>query len=147
MKKLTLKLCSAALIITLGACQQMAVEQEKTANSMAKDVTSASVEMTAQEQTAVDKLLWLETADASADASKALLAAGKPVLLAFSGRGKTHPGLTPAQYEQVKDVVSSEYVAGMGDVIFGDTHKAMRKRARAYTKAYNAVIFETVSAK
>ncbi len=97
------------------------------------------------EQLAIDKLSWVETADAQSEARAALSSGTPPKIMAMSGRLRTHPGLTPQQYERIKDKVVSELVPGTSDTIRGDAHKAALIRVRDYAAEYNAIIYKNVA--
>lgn len=108
------------------------------------DVSATPTEMTDMsdmEKRAVARLIWVKDADAKADAKAALAGDTPPILHAFSGRMRSHPGLSPEEFEQIEARVTSTFVPGMGDVLHGETHKAMRRDVRDYAKAYNRDIY------
>lgn len=136
----------AALCGALGpvACQQAAGNHNSTGSAQAAVSEKQETAMSADAQAAINALSWVTQADPAADAAKAL-ATGNAELLAFSGRAKSFPGLTVAEYEGVKDIVGYRYFEGMGDVLYGDAHKALRRQARSYATQYNQVIYKAVS--
>ncbi|MBL4871572.1 MAG: hypothetical protein JKX72_11530 [Robiginitomaculum sp.] len=138
-----------SIVLGLGiiGCQQVEKDSETTTTSVAN--TSAN-DMTPEEQGAVDNMQWVIGANAQIDADKALKKSRgntgvKPELIAFSGRGIRFPGLTPDQYELIKDQVTYKIAKGSGDVIYGNTHMAMLKKLNKYSTDYNTIIFSALS--
>ena len=138
---------SIALVFTLMGCQQVSNEDVDTPTITVENPKEpASEPMSQKEQEIVKTMQWVESADAKADARKSLKnnTGSKPELIAFAGRSLSFPGLTSAQYEEIKGKVTPRYAEGSGDVLHGDTHKAMRKKLHAYASEYNAVIYSAV---
>ena len=131
--------------IGLSGCQKVSVDQKEAASAAASQAATA-VTLSAEEKMAVGKLSWVKNADAAADAKAALSSGGTPKLIAFSGRTRSHPGLTAEQYESIKDKVESQFAPGVSDTIHGDTHKAMLRSVRDYAAEYNMAIFKGVTA-
>ncbi len=146
---------AVVLGFALAACQagEDAVE---TVNVPDAPVLSASntveiapkeeVAMSAEEKAAIAPLLWVKTADAKSDAAKALVDDTKPVVHAFAGRMRSHPGLSPEEFAQIESRVTSTFVPGMGDVLHGASHKAVRREVRDYASDYNRRIYEALTA-
>ena len=136
-------LFSAALVFTLMGCQQVSNEDVDTPTVT---VENPKEQMSKKEQEVVETMQWVESADAKVDAQNSLKnnTNGKPELIAFAGRSLSFPGLTSAQYEEIKGKVTPRYAEGSGDVLYGNTHKAMRKKLRAYASEYNAVIYSAL---
>lgn len=137
MKMKLTALLPIALLIGLMGCQQVSTED---ANSSTAATNNTKVEMSPKEQEVVNQMLWVQSADAKADANKSLSADGKPELIAFSGRGISFPGLSSSQYEDIKDSVTYRNAMGSGDVLFGPTHKALRSQLSDYASVYNTTI-------
>ena len=141
---------AVSLTVALAACQPttavtpMGVLGETPVMSAA----ASSIDLSAlepAEREAAERLIWVRTADAEADAKAALAGEGLPVLHATSGRLRAHPGLSPEQYEQIATRVNSTFMPGMGDVIYGEAHRVLGREANAYAKAYNRLIFEALT--
>ncbi len=144
----TIPIILPLLFITgiLSGCQQTQTHNAAsgTHHSVNTDVSS---HMSDREKQIVKQLEWVQSADASIDARAALKALGqngKPQLIAFSGRGKSFPGLSKAQYVSIKDKVTYRYAEGSGDIIFGPRHKALRQGLRDYVSEYNQTIYKAV---
>lgn len=138
---------SIALVFTLMGCQQVSNENVDTPTvTVENPKETANEPMSEKEQKVVEKMQWVESADAKADAQKSLKnsTGDKPELIAFAGRNLSFPGLTSAQYEEIKGKITPRYAEGSGDVLYGDTHKAMRKKLHAYASEYNAVVYSAV---
>lgn len=129
----------AIFAVGLAACQQTS----RATTAQPSETTKVTLEMNDKEAEIVEKLRWVETADANVDARTALSAAGsgKVEIIGFSGRGKSFPGLSKAQYAEIEDRVSYRLAKGTGDTIYGPTQKELRKKLRAYVSTYNAVIY------
>lgn len=134
-------LMSTVLLSSLVGCQQLPEDQNREADVTVNETSSVAARMSQKEQAAVEKLLWVEKAEAVADAKEMLESGGDIQIYAFSGRMKTHPGLTAKQYDEIEDRVVSTYLVGMGDIVFGDKHLELRKVAREYATAYNQAVY------
>lgn len=133
-----------ALLGNLMGCQQVSEKSTISGATNTAKAENIKVEMTPKEQEIVNKLQWVKTANAKAAAKTALSVNGKPELIAFSGRSMSFPGLTHAQYESIKDHVTYQFSEHGGDVIYGDTHKALRKQLRGYVSEYNKIIYSSL---
>ncbi len=146
MKSMITSLC---LIIMTGistGCQQ--VQASNNAHNQDRSSQDIDLPMSNKERQIADKLQWVKSADPVADATAALEAKdsdGKLELIAFSGRGKSFPGLTKAQYESIEDHVTYRYAEGSGDIIYGATHKKLRQQLRDYVSQYNTIIYTEIS--
>ena len=130
----------ALLLTGLTACRPASEP-----STQASKTTPAVTKMTPQEQSAVASLQWLNNADAARDAanelSQASTQARKVNLIAFARRGISYPGLSKEQLARIGDKVGYKFAEGSGDVIYGPTHRAMRRKLRSYAIAYNQAIF------
>lgn len=140
--------------IALAACAQVTNETplSETDSLSTKSTTivtepmnklTPNAEMSEKERDIVAKLAWLETADPVRDARLALAdrSQGAIELIAFSGRGKSFPGLTMAEYDEIKNQVNYRMAEGSGDTLYGPTHKQLRKDLRNYASIYNRTIY------
>jgi len=133
-------------MLGLSACQNTPVDQKSDMTMSQKPIPdNAPYASSSAEQLAIDKLSWVKTADAQSDARAALALGTPPKLIAMSGRLRTHPGLTPEQYESIKDKVVSDLAPGTSDTIRGDAHKAALMRVRDYAAEYNAIIYKALA--
>lgn len=143
------------LTIAVSSCQQATTHVEetnhskKTTNKVTNKATDKMVNktnyvMSEEEIEVVNQMQWINSADAEADAKKALQN-NVPELLAFSGRGISFPGLTHPQYESIKDKVNYRVAKGSGDVLYGETHRMLRVKLKSYAKTYNTIIFNTLN--
>lgn len=132
-----------SIVFSLAACQQVSNSAVTQTSKPAK----VTVEMSDREAQIVAKLQWVKTADADADARAALASAGagKVEIIGFSGRGKSFPGLSQAQYAEIEDRITYRLAKGTGDTIYGPTQKALRKDLRAYVSTYNTVIYDALT--
>lgn len=131
----------------LTACQQTQTHNSVSKASQSSSKPDGTIVMSEKERQIVEALKWIQLADATDDAKAALKIkkpTEKPVLIAFSGRGKTFPGLSKIQYETIKDRVTYRYAEGSGDIIFGPTHKKLRRELRDYVSEYNQIIYKAV---
>lgn len=112
-----------------------------------KTTLEAQVFMSDKETEIVEKLLWVKTANPKEDARKALenTDTDKVELIAFSGRGKSFPGLTKAQFAEVQPLVSYRFAKGSGDTLYGATQKNLRKQLHTYVSAYNKIIYDALT--
>lgn len=153
-------LLSTALFGALAACQNSSVDQAaqdavSQAPTAQAPVTAAAQpvadkaavielgQLSPAEAEAVEKLMWVKTANAEVDAKSALvhLQEGKVKLYTFSGRGKRYPGLKPEQAAQIESRIVAVNAPGLGDVLHGKTHKAMSREVRDYVKDYNMRVY------
>lgn len=141
-KRVFTKLLWLLAIIMLAACQQVLPNNQLAA----KNEIHETIEMSDKERDIVNKLNWVTTADAQKDAHKALNVTGteKVEIIGFSGRGKSFPGLSSSQYQEIKDLVTYRLAEGTGDVIHGSTQLALRKELRQYVSQYNTIIYQAI---
>lgn len=87
----------------------------------------------------IQALAWLESADAEADAERAIVEQNFR-LKAIAGRGMMIPGIETGDKNQAKHKCGIDYMKGMGDAIKGDEHRKWWKKGQAYAKAYNTIV-------
>lgn len=144
MKKST-SACFLSLTLLMTASGLVACQTSETKPESPSAKPTGFSDMSAKERAAVDKLSWINNSNPT-EAAQAVLARAqsdanqKPALLAFAGRGLTYPGLTSAEYEAIKSKVTYRIAEGSGDVIYGNTHREMRKKLNAYATTYNQAI-------
>lgn len=146
-KKLNIKNYKMYLLAFSAFCIAGCQQVSSTATAQPNETKKVAAEMTPKEAEIVKKLEWVKTADASADARNALATAGsdKVEIIGFSGRGKSFPGLTKAQYAEIENLVSYRLAKGTGDTIYGPTQKALRRDLREYVSSYNTIIYEALT--
>ncbi len=116
-------LMAAALALTLQACVPNAKE------------TNSDPAMTEAEQA----LLWVEHADAAADAQRAIQA-GDYRLLVPAGRGQSVPGLKPEDGARYRTLCGEKILPGTTDVVRGDRHLQLLQAVHRYAETYNAIV-------
>lgn len=147
-------LLSTALFGALAACQNSSIDEapapiaeapttETTLAAAEKTTAIETGQLSSAEAAAVEKLMWIKSANAEVDAKAALLAPkdGKVKLYTYSSRGDFYPGLNAEQVAQIKSRVMKEHAPGMGDVLHGQTHKALSREVRDYVKDYNMRVY------
>ncbi len=98
-------------------------------------------QVTTQEKSAVESLLWLQKADAMKDA-QAGLARGDKRLLAMAMRGSQIPGIAPELVSKAKSVCGVRYLPGSTDTVMGETHMKLLQVAKSYAEEYNRIMVE-----
>ena len=145
-KKVTFTVLAVSAVGLTG-CQQMSNKAEAAPTGPTQTTENPIVNMSEKERAVVAKLDWVRTANAMQDAQKTLAkpSGEKPEIIAFSGRGKSYPGLTAEEYSEIEPFVTFRFAEGSGDVIQGPTHKQLRRDLRAYVKTYNKAVYESVT--
>lgn len=136
--------CLLAFIgLSLMACQQTSATATPAQKPTSASPQESNLDMNDKEKAVVTKLEWVKSANAKDDASKALAqtSAQSIELIAFSGRGKSFPGLTLEEYAEIESRVTYRFAEGSGDTLYGPTHKALRRDLRAYVSEYNKIIY------
>jgi len=98
-------------------------------------------QVTPQEKSAVESLLWLQQANAAKDA-QAGLARGDKRLLAMAMRGSQIPGIAPELVSKAKSVCGVRYLPGSTDTVMGETHLKLLQAAEGYAADYNRIMVE-----
>ncbi len=124
MKKL---LPSLLCLLLLTACQE--------------GTTVDMSQVTPEEQSAVESLLWLQKADAAKDARLGL-ERGDKRLLAMATRGSHLPGVAPELASKAKSVCGVRYLPGSTDTVMGQTHLKLLQAAEGYAADYNRIMIE-----
>jgi hypothetical protein len=96
-------------------------------------------QVTPQEQSAVESLLWLQKADAATDAQQGL-ERGDKRLLAMATRGSHIPGIAPELASKAKSVCGVRYLPGSTDTVMGQTHLKLLQAAEEYAADYNNIM-------
>ncbi|MEM6638625.1 MAG: hypothetical protein AAF610_01845 [Pseudomonadota bacterium] len=127
-------------VALLMACQDSGVRPDQ---NTADRTPESNVEgrMSRKEAKAVEAMSWVEGADPVADARAALRDPKSIELLAFASRALSFPGLSAEQYAEISKRVRYRVVQGAGDVLYGQAHRAMRRKVHAYATVYNAEIY------
>jgi len=99
--------------------------------------TQAASEMDELEAAAIERLSWVDGADAESAARSALSGGGRPVLLSSGGRGMSLPGIEPGEHALLLQHCDVEILEGAGDVVYGDRHLDYLQRAHDYAARYN----------
>jgi hypothetical protein len=115
------------LLLLLTACQE----------GTSVDMT----QVTPQEQSAVESLLWLQKADAAKDARQGL-DRGDKRLLAMATRGSHIPGVAPELVSKAKSVCGVKYLPGSTDTVMGETHLKLLQAAEIYAADYNQIMID-----
>jgi len=95
-----------------------------------------------RERDAVSHLTWLQDADATRDAQRAIRR-GDRRLLAMATRGPDLPGVPADQVSRAKSVCGIRYVEGSTDAVMGQTHLKLLQAARDYASQYNRIMLDT----
>ncbi len=98
-------------------------------------------QLSAEEKTAVEALLWLRKADATQDAKKNL-DRGDKRLLAMASRGANIPGVAATLISKAKSVCGVRYLSGSTDTVMGETHLKLLQAAENYAADYNKIVIE-----
>ena len=96
-------------------------------------------QVTPQEQSAVESLLWLQQADAAKDARQGV-ERGDKRLLAMASRGSHLPGVPPELASKAKSVCGVRYLPGSTDMVMGQTHLKLLQAAEGYAADYNRIM-------
>lgn len=96
-------------------------------------------QVTEQEKTAVESLIWLQSADAAKDAQQGL-ERGDKRLLAMATRGGHLPGVAPEMASKAKSVCGVRYLPGSTDTVMGKTHLKLIQAAEGYAADYNKIM-------
>jgi hypothetical protein len=96
-------------------------------------------QVTPQEQSAVESLLWLQKADAAKDAQQGL-ERGDKRLLAMATRGSHIPGIALELISKAKSVCGVRYLPGSTDTVMGQTHLKLLQAAEQYARDYNEIM-------
>ena len=87
----------------------------------------------------IEKLMWLETADARQDANKAI-EAGDLHLLGLATRNINIPGVNQADNDKYEQACGVQLIDGVTDVVRSDEHLRLMQKARSYALEYNNII-------
>lgn len=98
-------------------------------------------QLSAEEKTAVESLLWLRKADAAQDAQVSL-DRGDKRLLAMASRGTNIPGIAPELISKAKSICGVRYLPGSTDMVTGNTHLRLLQAAEEYATDYNKIVIE-----
>jgi hypothetical protein len=98
-------------------------------------------QVTPEERSAVESLIWVKQADAEKDARESL-DRGDTRLLAMATRGSYIPGIAPELVSKAKNVCGVRYLPGSTDTVLGDTHLKLLQAAEAYATNFNRVMIE-----
>ena len=96
-------------------------------------------QVTEQEKSAVESLLWLQSADAANDAQQGL-ERGDKRLFAMATRGGHLPGVAPEMASKAKSVCGVRYLPGSTDTVMGETHLKLLQAAEGYAADYNKIM-------
>jgi len=102
--------------------------------------TQAAAAVDDPEAAAIERLSWVDRADAGAAARSMLARGGRPVLLSSGGRGMPLPGIDPGQRAQLLEHCDVQILEGAGDMVYGDRHLEYLQRAHDYAARYNRQI-------
>lgn len=86
-------------------------------------------------------LLWLESADAIADARKSVNAGDYRVYV-LAGRGNGVPGTSETDSAQVRQRCGVRILSGTTDVVINQNHLRLLQLARQYAETYNRIVIE-----
>jgi hypothetical protein len=98
-------------------------------------------QVTPEEESAVESLLWLRSADAVKDAQLGL-ERGDKRLLAMASRGSHLPGVAPELASKAKSVCGVRYLPGSTDTVMGQTHLKLLQAAEGYATDYNRIMIQ-----
>lgn len=98
-------------------------------------------EQTDRQQQVLDGLAWLKTANPEQDARVAI-ERGDLRLLRTAGRSASIPGLPSDQASELRRKCGIAVVPGTGDVVYGDEHLALLRKARRYAERYNQIMID-----
>lgn len=104
-----------------------------------RDAKPQSLTETHKDNAFEKKLSVLKKKNPEQDAKRAI-GQGNRTFLVKAGRGLNIPGVSAAQYEQVKRVCGLNYADGFGDVIYGEKHRQYYSAFVEYATRYNTVI-------
>jgi len=90
-------------------------------------------------------LAWSSSANAEADAQKAIKQKDYR-LFVVAGRGERLVGVDAKDATRLKQACGTQYIQGSTDVIKSDAHMAALKKAYAYAEAYNQIMVKHCSA-
>ena len=94
-----------------------------------------------QVEQAVQRLIWVESANATQDA-EASIAKGDTTLLALSSRGTRIPGLSIEDQENAIKLCGVRLLDGTGDAIFSERQLNLLQQVHKYAEAYNRIILK-----
>ncbi|MCH9695546.1 MAG: hypothetical protein K0U72_13620 [Gammaproteobacteria bacterium] len=101
-----------------------------------------------REANAIERLRWVEAANATEDATAELAAARaelrRPKLLALATRSPSYPGLNDDQLKRIRSLADDRTAPGSGDVIFGENHRRLLVRLYKYVREYNQSIYKSL---
>lgn len=112
-----------ALALTVHACVP-------SANEMHADQATAQ---------ALQALIWVESADAKADAEKAILAGDFRVFVP-AGRGQSVPGLAVEDGSRIRQSCGEKILPGSTDVVRGERHLHLLQAVHRYAEHYNRIV-------
>jgi len=130
-------------ILFIGAVLSACNGSVKSNEPLVETSNVESNTMSPREKEVVSTMAWVEQADPQADAAL-MLKSAKPELMAFAGRGLSYPGLTKDQVSNIESKVGYQVAKGSGDVIYGNSHRSLRRKLREYATVYNQIIFDAV---
>jgi len=87
----------------------------------------------------VQKLQWLDAADAQADANQAVKQ-GDLRLLGLATRSVNIPGVDKDETLKYEESCGVQLIEGISDVVRSDEHLRLMQKARSYALKYNAII-------
>ena len=98
-------------------------------------------QVTEEEKSAVESLIWLQSANAANDAQESL-ARGDKRLLAMATRGGHFPGVEPELASKAKSVCGVRYLPGSTDTVMGQSHLKLLQAAESYASDYNRIMIQ-----
>ena len=134
MKKYSLFIASA-LVISLSSCKEN--------NTQQLSVVETPKPLLPVENTMSDKLtplLWVETANAQADAKTAIENSNTKLWVYRTRIGTKVPGLEDQDTQYLEEKYGFNYAPAMGDIVYGDKHLQLRLKFIEYAKQYNRII-------
>ncbi|MCU7803014.1 MAG: glutamyl-tRNA amidotransferase [Candidatus Thiodiazotropha sp. (ex Lucinoma borealis)] len=115
------------LFLLISACQEM------------EGIDMSQV--TPQEKSGVESLLWLKNADPEKSAQQAL-ARGDKRLMAMASRTTNLPGIEPELVSKAKSICGVRYLEGSTDTVLGEIHLKLIQAASEYAASYNRIIID-----
>ena len=95
-------------------------------------------------QNNIEKLRWVEKADAVADANTAIEKKDFR-FLGIAGYTITFPGIPQEKQQELTNKYGSIIIEGTGDVVEGEEHIRLISLAKAYAETYNAFIINNLT--
>lgn len=101
--------------------------------------TMRTSEPSTQEQQTIERLVWVETANAKQDAEMAITK-GDTALLALATRGSNLPGIPVEDRETLASRCGTKQLHGTGDMVYNDRHLKLLQQVHRYAEEYNQIM-------